>query len=87
MRAAAALAPTGELLMIGHARRNVSEGVGGPRDPAVLWTADEVSAALGAADLCIECEHVWRSVDTPEGPRQAVDLLARARRPESLGGS
>jgi len=81
-RAAAALVPAGELLMIGHARRNLSEGVGGPRDPAVLWTLDEIDGTLRALDLSVErCEYVQRSVDTPDGPREAVDLLARAGRP------
>ena len=81
-RVAGALAPGGELLMIGHARRNLSEGVGGPRDPAVLWTPDEIDAALEALALSVErCEHVLRSVDTPDGLQQEVDVLARARRP------
>jgi len=80
--AAAALAPEGELLMIGHARRNLSEGIGGPRDPAVLWTTDEVRAAFEAANLRVErCDEVLRSVDTPDGPREAIDVLARAIRP------
>jgi SAM-dependent methyltransferase len=80
--AVAALAPAGELLMVGHARRNLSEGVGGPRDPAVLWTADEIEAALRALGLRVErCEYVQRPVDTPDGSRDAVDVLARACRP------
>lgn len=81
-RAAAALAPAGELMMIGHARRNLSEGFGGPRDPAVLWTPDEVDGALRALGLSVQrCEHVQRPVRTPEEPREAVDVLARACRP------
>jgi SAM-dependent methyltransferase len=78
-RAAAALAPAGELLMIGHARRNLAEGVGGPRDPAVLWTPDEIDGALRALGLSVQrCEHVQRSVDPADGSREAVDVLARA---------
>jgi SAM-dependent methyltransferase len=84
-RAAAALAPAGELLMIGHARRNLSGGVGGPRDPAVLWTPDGIDEALRALGLNVDrCEHVQRSVDAPDAPdvpRAAVDVLARACRP------
>jgi SAM-dependent methyltransferase len=81
-RASAALAPAGELLMIGHARRNLTEGVGGPRDPAVLWTPDEIDAALRSSGSSVErCEHVQRSVDTPDGPREAIDVLVRAYRP------
>jgi SAM-dependent methyltransferase len=81
-RAAAALAPGGELLMVGHARRNLAEGIGGPRDPAVLWDPDEIAGELRALGLQdVRCEEVRRPFDTPEGPREAVDLLARARRP------
>ncbi|MBW2390673.1 MAG: class I SAM-dependent methyltransferase [Deltaproteobacteria bacterium] len=81
-RAATALAPTGELLMIGHARRNLSEGVGGPRDPDVLWAPEEIDDALRTCGLNVErCEHVQRSVETPEGPREAFDVLVRAYRP------
>jgi hypothetical protein len=48
----------------------------------VLWTPDEIDAALEALALSVErCEHVLRSVDTPDGPQQALDVLARARRP------
>jgi SAM-dependent methyltransferase len=79
--AASALAPGGDLLMIGHARRNLSGGVGGPRDPAVLWDPDEVAAELEALGLAVErCEEVQRPAATPEGVGQAIDTLARARR-------
>jgi SAM-dependent methyltransferase len=79
--AAAALAPGGELLMIGHARDNLAGGYGGPKDPAVLWTPAETAEMLRAAGLRIErCEHVDRPVASPEGPRVAIDVLARARR-------
>jgi 2-polyprenyl-3-methyl-5-hydroxy-6-metoxy-1,4-benzoquinol methylase len=79
--AAAALAPAGELLMIGHARRNLSEGVGGPRDPAVLWLPDEIERELRALGLNVQrSEQVLRTVETPDGPREAIDLLARACR-------
>jgi SAM-dependent methyltransferase len=80
--AAMALTPTGELLMIGHARRNLSEGIGGPRDPAVLWTREEIDDALQSLGLSVQrCEHVQRSVQTPEGPGEAIDVLVRAYRP------
>lgn len=81
-RAASALSPGGDLWMVGHARRNLIEGVGGPRHPAVLWDPDEVAAELEGLGLAVDCcEHVRRPVETPEGERWAVDALARARRP------
>ena len=45
-RAAAAVAPGGTLLVVGHDRTNIADGVGGPQDPAVLITPGEVVADL-----------------------------------------
>jgi SAM-dependent methyltransferase len=42
--AAAALAPGGTLLVIGHDLANLTEGAGGPTDPDVLLTPDAVLA-------------------------------------------
>jgi SAM-dependent methyltransferase len=80
--AARALAPGGLLFAVGHARRNLTEGVGGPGDPAVLWEPAELAADLREAGLGVErVEEVRRPVGTDEGPREAVDLRAWARRP------
>jgi SAM-dependent methyltransferase len=79
--AATAVAPGGELFLIGHALRNLDDGTGGPSDPAVLWTEGVVREALAGTDLAVEVlEEVLREVQTEDGPRQAIDLLARARR-------
>jgi SAM-dependent methyltransferase len=76
-RAAAALAPGGTRLAIGHDRTNVEEGVGGPSDPAILYTPDEIAAELPG--LVIEkAERVLR--DVPNADRPAIDALVRARR-------
>jgi SAM-dependent methyltransferase len=48
--AAAALAPGGTLLVVGHDRSNLDGGYGGPQDPDVLTTPDELRAALEAID-------------------------------------
>jgi 2-polyprenyl-3-methyl-5-hydroxy-6-metoxy-1,4-benzoquinol methylase len=45
-RAAAAVAPGGTLLIVGHDRTNLADGVGGPQDPTVLFTPGEVAADL-----------------------------------------
>ena len=80
-RAAAALAPGGELFMIGHARRNLTEGVGGPRDPAVLWDPDEIRAELEGAGFGVErCEEVIRRVEGEGEAQEAIDVLAEAKR-------
>src|SRR5690625_7853395 len=46
--AAAAVAPAGTLLVIAHHADNLVHGVGGPRDPAVLYTQQDVVADLAA---------------------------------------
>ena len=46
--AARAVAPGGHVVVVGHDRTNLADGVGGPQDPDVLFTADEVAAGLPA---------------------------------------
>ena len=41
-----ALAPNGTLLVVAHDSANLTDGVGGPQDPAVLYTPDDVLADL-----------------------------------------
>lgn len=81
-RAASALAPGGQLYMIGHARHPLNREVPGPRDPGVLWDPAEVAAELSELGLRVErCQQVRRTVETPEGERVAVDTEVRAHRP------
>ena len=80
-RAAKALAPGAELFMIGHAARNLAEGVGGPRDRSVLWDPDEIAEDLRGVGLRVErCEEVVRKVESESGVEEAIDVLADARR-------
>ena len=46
--AAAALAPGGRLLVVGHHTDNLQHGIGGPQDPAVLYTEDDIRTDLDA---------------------------------------
>lgn len=79
--AAEAVAPGGTLLLVAHDSANLAEGFGGPRDPAVLYTADDVVADLDGTGLRIEkAERVERSVETETGTRVALDVLVRATR-------
>jgi SAM-dependent methyltransferase len=72
-----ALAEGGTVVLIGHDRANLTDGVGGPSDPAVLYTPDEIVAELSG--LRIEkAERVLR--DVPGADRPAIDALVRARR-------
>lgn len=80
-RAAAAVADGGVLLVVGHDATNLDEGFGGPQDPDVLFSPDDVRSDLTGSGLVIEkAERVRRPVETPDGERVAVDALVRARR-------
>jgi 2-polyprenyl-3-methyl-5-hydroxy-6-metoxy-1,4-benzoquinol methylase len=78
-RASTAVAPGGTLFVLGHDTRNLAEGYGGPRDPAVLFTPDDIAADL--AGLVVEqAATVARRVPLEEGAAVAIDALVRARR-------
>jgi SAM-dependent methyltransferase len=77
--AAAAVAPGGTLLVIGHDLANLDGGYGGPQDPAVLTTAPALVAALGDLTV-VRAEPVERPVATPDGERIAIDHVLRAVR-------
>ena len=77
--AAAALAPHGTLLVIGHDQANLTHGVGGPQDPAVLYTPEAIVAELDGLTVH-RAERVRRPVDTAPEPGVAVDTLVRATR-------
>lgn len=77
--AADSLAPGGTLLLVGHDRANLTDGVGGPQDPAVLHTVEEVSTALAGLDV-VRAEQVSRPVQVDGEPRFAIDTLVRATR-------
>ncbi|TVP72932.1 MAG: class I SAM-dependent methyltransferase [Nitriliruptor sp.] len=81
-RVAALVAPGGTFLLIAHARRNLDEGVGGPQDPELLPTAQEVTAAIEGTGLVIErAGEVTRETEVEGEQRTAIDLLVRAHRP------
>ena len=78
--AAAAVAPGGTLLAVGHDRENIARGHGGPQDPDRLYTPAAVIAELGGLGIR-RVDRVLRPVLTPEGERTAIDTLVRAERP------
>jgi 2-polyprenyl-3-methyl-5-hydroxy-6-metoxy-1,4-benzoquinol methylase len=75
-RAAAAVAPGGTLLIVGHDRTNLADGVGGPQDPTVLFTPGEVAADL-AGFTVDRAEVVRRRAPDGGGP---IDAIVRAVR-------
>jgi SAM-dependent methyltransferase len=75
-RAAEAVAPGGTLLVVGHDLTNLTEGSGGPQDPAVLFTAAEIADTLTG----LRIERSDRVVRPASDGRQAIDAVVRAVR-------
>ena len=62
-----ALAPGGHLVVVAHDSTNLAEGTGGPQDPSVLYTAEEVLGDLdGERFEVVRAERVDRVVPAPE---------------------
>jgi SAM-dependent methyltransferase len=78
-RATGWLAPGGALVVVGHALRNLTEGTGGPQDPAILHTPEGLRRS--ARGLAVErCEEVLR----PTEAGLAIDVVLVARRPPGV---
>ncbi|MFO7572848.1 MAG: class I SAM-dependent methyltransferase [Gaiellaceae bacterium] len=77
-RAARALASAGTFVFIGHDIRNLHEGVGGPSDPSLLCSPDEIGHELPGLEI-LKAERVLREVGGEDRP--AIDTLVRAQRP------
>lgn len=71
-RAAGALAPGGVVLVVGYDATHATDGHGGPRDPAILFSPEDIVADLPG--LRIERAERLRVGD-------AVDAIVRAVRP------
>ena len=78
--AAAALAPGGVLLVVGHDTSNLLKGTGGPQDPAVLFTPEEIVEELSGLQI-ERAKQVKRTVVSDAGEATAIDALVRAVRP------
>lgn len=79
--AARAVAPGGTFFLVGHDRRNLDGGHGGPKDPDVLYTPREIAAELDELQV-LEADRRQRSVETDEGVATAIDCLVRAVAPK-----
>ncbi len=79
---AEALAPGGALLVVGHDTTNLEHGVGGPQDPEVLFTPDDLLADLAGMDdlLPARAERRTRRVETDAGPSDAIDAFVLVTR-------
>jgi len=79
-RAALGLAAGGTLLIVGHDLANLTDGYGGPQDPAVLFSPGDVAADLAGLTI-VRADRVRRPVSTDAGEVEAIDTLVRATRP------
>ena len=76
-RAAGALASGGIFVFVGHDLTNLTDGVGGPSDPSLLCTPDDIASELPGLEI-MKAKRVFRDVRGEE--RDAIDALVRARR-------
>lgn len=74
----AALAPGGTLIAMGHALRNLTEGVGGPPYPEILWTEERIAPLVADLDV-VALGEVLRPVD--DSDIDAIDILLHATKP------
>jgi SAM-dependent methyltransferase len=82
--AVAAVAPGGRLLVVGHDPLNLTEGEGGPQDPARLFTAAALAAELVEADLALAIERAEVVRRVPRPGRGPIDALLVLGRPPGL---
>lgn len=76
-RAFGALRVGGELFWVAHDSTNLVEGTGGPQDPEVLMTAEDVLSDLGGERFeVIRAERVERVVPQDDGHGGQADLTA-----------
>ena len=80
------LRPGGTMLLVAHDSTNLTEGTGGPQDPAVLMTAQDVLDDLGGIEVdVLRAERVAREVSAADEHggqerRTAWDCLVRVVR-------
>ncbi len=77
LAAAGAVAPNGVFFLLGHDRRNIGRGTGGPQDPEVLYTSDDVVALFS--------DEFWPGDTGTDGPWTIERAVAIERQPEHPG--
>lgn len=76
-----ALAPGGTFLLVAHDSTNLTDGTGGPQEPARLMTATDVLDDLAGRHFeVVRAGRVPREVVTDDGPVTAWDCLVRLTR-------
>jgi SAM-dependent methyltransferase len=78
-RAAVALAPGGRLLVVGYDLANLTDGVGGPQYPEVLYTPESITAEVSGLSV-LRAGRVHRTVERDGVSGTAIDTLVVAVR-------
>lgn len=78
--AAGALVPGGRFLLVNHDAANLAEGTGGPQDPAVLQTPEQVTGWMRQAGLNVELAET-RNRPVRGVRRPAMDCVVLAAAP------
>jgi SAM-dependent methyltransferase len=73
-----ALRPGATILVVGHDSSNITEGWGGPQDPTVLFTPEDIVGDMDGRVEIERAERVERPVETEDGTKVAIDALVRA---------
>ncbi|MFI7169403.1 class I SAM-dependent methyltransferase [Rhodococcoides fascians] len=74
--AVSALKPDGILMILGHHSSNITDGVGGPQEPEILYTPEDLAADVGDRLTVTTAENRFR--DVTDGT--AIDALLLASR-------
>ncbi len=69
----------GVVLVVAHARRNLTEGVGGPQDATILLDPEDVVASVAGRPVVVERAEI-REREVVGAPRPALDTLVVLRR-------
>lgn len=67
--------PGGAVLLIGHAERNLTEGIGGPQQRDLLFDPEEVEAVVSDLPVRVEICKIRRR-EVPGAERPALDTVA-----------
>jgi len=78
-RAASAVRSGGTLLVVGHDRSNLTDGVGGPQDPDVLFTPTEIARELPSGFTIERASVVRRATPAGLGPLDAIVRAVKDR--------
>lgn len=70
---------SGEIFGVWHAQRNLTEGFGGPQNPQLLPTAQQLSKWAEGKGLGAKVWEAERRVETPAGEFVAIDVLLHAK--------